>query len=182
MKKILFSSFAVFALVSSINATEYALDKSHSSVNFKIKHMSVSTTNGNFKNFEAVLDFDGAKINKLEAIIKVDSINTDNETRDNHLKAADFFDSAKFPEMKFVMKEQKDDKIIGNLTLKDVTKSVELDYEFGGSNIDQKGKEHIGFSLEGKIKRSDFNFAPNSSTMTLGDDVKISVDVEAIKQ
>ena len=181
MKKILFSTLSVFLLGGALNAAEYKLDNAHSSVNFKIKHMGVSTTNGNFKNFAATLDFDGEKINKLEASVDTASVNTENEKRDTHLKAADFFDVAKFPEMKFVMKEQTGDKVIGDLTIKDVTKSVEFEYEFGGSNVDKNGKEHIGFSLEGKIKRSDFNFAPTSNTAMLGDDIKILIDVEAIK-
>ena len=77
--------------------------------------------------------------------------------------------------------EIRGDKVIGNLTIKDVTKPVELEYDFGGTSTDPKGKEHIGFSLEGKIKRSDFNFAPNNPTAMLGDEIKISVDIEAIK-
>ena len=143
--------------------------------------MSVSTTNGKFKEFDSIIDADGEKLNKLSATIKTASVDTANEMRDKHLSAPDFFDSDKFPEMKFEMTEFKGDKVIGNLTIKDVTKPVELEYDFGGTSTDPKGKEHIGFSLEGKIKRSDFNFAPNNPTAMLGDEIKISVDIEAIK-
>ncbi|OCS05892.1 YceI family protein, partial [Campylobacter fetus] len=109
---------------------------------------------------------------------------TSNTARDNHLKQADFFDIAKFPEMKFVMTEFKKDgdnegKVIGNLTIKNVTKPVTLNYEFGGQSKNQKGIQIVGFSLEGKIKRSDFNFAPDTSTLTLGDEIKINIEVEA---
>ncbi|MBQ7270253.1 MAG: YceI family protein [Campylobacter sp.] len=181
MRKIIYSVATLAFLCGSVNAAEYALDKAHSNVGFKIKHMGVSTTNGKFKEFDGVIDAEGEKLNKLSGVIKTASVDTANEMRDKHLSAPDFFDSDKFPEMKFEMSEFKGDKVIGNLTIKDVTKAVEFDYDFGGSTTDQKGKEHIGFSLEGKIKRSDFNFAPNSSTAMLGDDIKISIDIEAIK-
>lgn len=183
MKKILTSTVLACALFGFANATEYSLDKSHSNIGFKIKHMSVSTTNGIFKDFDTIIDAESnGKLNKLSATIKVASINTENEKRDAHLQAADFFDASKFPEMKFEMTEFKDDKVIGNLTIKDVTKQVTLDYDFGGETKDKKGLEHIGFSLDGKIKRSDFNFAPSSPSVTLGDDIKISIDIEAIKK
>ena len=181
MRKIIYSVATIAFLSLSANAAEYALDKAHSNVGFKIKHMGVSTTNGKFKEFDGVIDAEGEKLNKLSGVIKTASVDTPNEMRDKHLSAPDFFDSDKFPEMKFEMSEFKGDKVIGNLTIKDVTKAVEFDYDFGGVQADQKGKEHIGFSLEGKIKRSDFNFAPNSSTAMLGDDIKISIDIEAIK-
>lgn len=183
MKKILTSALLASALFLNLNAAEYSLDKTHSSVNFKIKHMSVSNTSGKFNDFDAVIDAESnGKLNKLNATIKVASVDTDNQSRDSHLQAPDFFNASKFPNMTFEMSEFKKDKVIGNLTIAGVSKKVELDYEFGGKNTDQKGKEHIGFSLEGKIKRSDFNFAPSSSTVTLGDEIKISVEVEAIKK
>ena len=181
MRKIIYSVAALAFLCVGANAAEYALDKAHSNVGFKIKHMGVSTTNGKFKDFDSVIDVEGEKLNKLSAVIKTASIDTANEMRDKHLNAADFFDTDKFPEMKFEMTEFADDKVIGNLTIKDVTKPVELEYDFGGTTTDKKGKEHIGFSLEGKIKRSDFNFAPSSPAAMLGDEIKISVDIEAIK-
>ena len=181
MRKIIYSVAAIAFLSVGANAAEYALDKAHSNVGFKIKHMGVSTTNGKFKEFDGVIDADGERLNKLSGVIKTASVDTANEMRDKHLNSPDFFDSDKFPEMKFEMTEFKDDKVIGNLTIKDVTKPVEFEYDFGGTSADPKGKEHIGFSLEGKIKRSDFNFAPNSSTAMLGDDIKITIDIEAVK-
>lgn len=183
MKKFLISSALALALISGANAAEYSLDKSHSSVNFKIKHMSVSNTSGKFSEFDAVIDAESnGKLNKLNATVKTASVDTDNKSRDSHLQAPDFFNSAKFPDMTFEMTEFKKDKVIGNLNIAGVSKKIELEYDFGGKTTDQKGKERIGFSLEGKIKRSDFNFAPSSSTMTLGDEIKISIEVEAIKK
>ena len=99
----------------------------------------------------------------------------------------DFFDSAKFPQIKFTMKSFENEgdgegKIKGDLTIRDVTRPVELDYEFSGTGKNRKGVEIIGFSLEGEIKRSDFNFAPESSTVALGDKIKINIDIEAVKK
>ena len=161
------------------NAAPYEVDNAHSSVGFKIKHMSISNVVGNFKDFSAEIDAENGKLNKLSAVVKTASVFTDNEKRDAHLQADDFFGSEKFPDMKFQMKEFAPDKVKGELTIRDVTKEVEFDYDFGGE-AKQGDKDKIGFSLEGKIKRSDFNFAPGSGTAMLGDDIKISIEIEAV--
>lgn len=170
-------STALFASV--LNAAPFTLDKTHSNASFKIKHLSVSKVVGSFKDFDAEIDADGEKINMLKASIKTMSVSTDNDGRDAHLQKADFFDSEKYPEMKFEMTGFKKDKIMGNLTIKDVTKPVTLSYDFGGKTM-KNGKEHIGFSLEGEIKRTEFNFAPMHSEISLGDKVEISIEVEAV--
>lgn len=187
MKKILLSSVLAGFIFSSAFAQEYIVDKAHSEVSFKIKHLQITNVTGKFKDYEAVVDYDknNATFNKLQANIKIISVDTDNQTRDNHLQQADFFDSKKFPEMIFVMKKYKKEdnengKMIGDLTIAGVTKEITLDVEIGGVAKGKDGKERLGFSLNGKIKRSEFNLAPKSSTIALGDDVKISVEVEAI--
>lgn len=183
-KRIFGSALCAMLLVGFANAANYDIDVTHSSTNFKIKHLSVSNVTGSFDKFSGIVDIENGIPKKIDTIINVDSINTSNTARDNHLKQADFFDIAKFPEMKFVMTEFKKDgdnegKIIGNLTIKNVTKPVTLNYEFGGQSKNQKGIQIVGFSLEGKIKRSDFSFAPDTSTLTLGDEIKINIEVEA---
>lgn len=142
--------------------------------------LRLSNVVGSFKKVDAQIDADGEKLNKLSATIKTASVFTDNDARDKHLQSADFFDANKYPDMKFEMTEFTGDKVKGSLTIKDITKPVELEYEFGGKTTDNKGKEHIGFSLEGEVKRSEFNFAPESGELTLGDKIKINVEVEAI--
>lgn len=187
MKKLFFSSFLAACLLSSgLFAKEYVLDKAHTDVGFKIKHLQISNVKGNFKDYDAVIDFDpqSAEFKKLEANVKVASVNTENKTRDDHLQQDDFFKAKKFPELVFVMKSyQKIDnergKMSGTLTLVGVSKDIVLDTEIGGTAKGRDGKEKVGFSLSGKIKRSDFNFAPGSSALTLGDEINLNIEVEA---
>lgn len=187
MKKFLLSTVcALFLLGGYANAKEFSLDKSHSNVSFKIKHLKISKVKGEFDNFDAKIDFDVAnnKLNTLEATVDVKSVNTKNDKRDTHLKAPDFFDAAKFETMKFTMtefiKKDEDDGIVkGNLTIRDVTKPVEFEFDFGGSTKTKEGKTKIGFNLEGKINRLDFGVG--SDTVTLGDKVEIDIEVEALE-
>lgn len=186
-KQILTSVAALGLLFGAANATVYSVDTVHSSTTFKIKHLQVSNVTGSFGKFTGEVDITNKIPSSLTATIDVDSINTNNSGRDAHLKKADFFDSAKFPQIKFTMKSFENDgdgegKIKGDLTIRDVTRPVELDYEFSGTGKNRKGVEIIGFSLEGKIKRSDFNFAPESSTVALGDEIKLNIEIEAVKK
>lgn len=187
MKKIFLSSFVAVCLFNgSLFAKDYVLDKTHTDVGFKIKHLQISNVRGNFKDYDAVIDFDpqSKEFKKLEATIKVASVNTENKTRDNHLQQDDFFKAKKFPDMTFVMKsyEKKGDdegKMTGTLTIAGVSKEVVLDTEIGGVTKLSSGKEKIGFSLEGEIKRSDFSFAPSTKNITLSDEIKLNIEVEA---
>lgn len=186
MKKVILGLLLVASLFStSLFAKEYDVDKAHTNVGFKIKHLQISNVNGNFKDYSAVIDFDPTnyEFKKLEATIKVASVNTENQTRDNHLQQDDFFKAKKYPDMTFVMKKyektsKEKGKMTGTLTIAGVSKDITLNTEIGGV-ITQNGKEKLGFSLNGEIKRSDFKFASGSSTLTLGDNVGINVEVEA---
>ncbi|TQR58167.1 YceI family protein [Campylobacter troglodytis] len=183
MKKILFASALVASLFSSnLVAKEYVIDKAHSTVGFKIKHLSISNVTGLFKDYDALIDYENGEIKRLEAKVKVASVNTENKGRDDHLQKDDFFNAKKYPEITFTMKSFKkvknSAKIVGTLNLVGVSKDIELDADIGGT-AEQRGVEKLGFSLSGKIKRSDFKFAPGSSTVALGDDVFINIEVEA---
>lgn len=180
MKKSFFVAAALFLGLSSLNAVELNVDKPHSSVEFKVKHMQVSNVKGKFQDFSGVVDFDEAKQipTKISGEIVVASVDTGTEGRDNHLRNADFFDAPKFPTMKFEMtKFVGDDKVKGNLTIKNVTKEVELDYDFGGITKDKNGKSVVGFSLEGKINRTDFGVG--ESSLMIGDEIKLAIEIEA---
>ncbi|WP_096013368.1 YceI family protein [Campylobacter lanienae] len=186
-KQILTSVAALGLLFGAANATIYSVDAVHSSTAFKIKHLQVSNVTGTFSKFSGELDITDKIPSNLTATIEVDSIDTNNQGRDAHLKRADFFDTAKFPQIKFAMKSYEksgdgEGKIKGDLTIRDVTKPVVLNYEFGGVSKNRQGTEIVGFSLEGNIKRSDFNFAPDSSTVALGDDIKLNIEIEAVKK
>ncbi|KAA6224928.1 MULTISPECIES: YceI family protein [unclassified Campylobacter] len=185
MKKILLSSLVAVSLLStSLLAKEYSLDKTHTDVGFKIKHLGISNVKGNFKDYSAVIDFDPANFtfSKLEANIKVNSINTENTSRDKHLLQDDFFKEKSHPEIKFVMKKyekisNEKGKMTGTLTMIGVSKDISLDTEIGGVAKGKDGKEKVGFTLNGKINKDEFNLAKDAST--LGSEVSLSIEVEA---
>lgn len=186
MKKLLLSSLVAASVLSTgLFAKEYVLDKTHTNIGFKIKHLQISNVSGNFKDYDGVIDFDPAtkEFKKAEAKMKVASIDTDNKGRDDHLQQDDFFKAKKHPEVTFVMKKYEktgDDegKMSGTLSIAGVSRDIVLDTEIGGI-ADFKGKEKLGFSLSGKIKRSEFKFAPETSTLSLGDEIKLEIEVEA---
>lgn len=171
----------------------WTLDPAHSEVYFKIKHLVISTVTGSFKKFGGTVesdkeDFSDAKV-KFSA--EVDSIDTNNEQRDGHLKSPDFFDAASHPKISFestgVEKASGDDfTLTGNLTMKDVTKPVELTVNFGGVTKDMYGNTRAGFEISGKIDRQDFGLKTTMVTeaggLVIGNDVKLMMNVELIKQ
>lgn len=173
--------------------TKWVLDPSHSEVEFKIRHMMISTVSGKFTQFNAEVttedeDFTTAKVSFT---IDVDSITTGNEQRDGHLKAGDFFDSAKFPQIKFTATkyENVDNdgsyEVYGDLTIRDVTKAVKLDAEFGGVIKDPWGNTRAGITVSGKINRKDYGVQFHAVTETGGlvvsDEVRIHIALEFIK-
>ncbi|WP_104722578.1 YceI family protein [Helicobacter mesocricetorum] len=190
MKKVLLGSLVAISLLSTgALAKEYNLDKVHTDVGFKIKHLQISNVKGNFDDYSATIDFDpmSAEFKKLKAIIKTASIDTDNESRDDHLRQDDFFKVKKYPDMTFVMKkyekiDNQTGKMTGTLTLAGVSKDITLETEIGGIVKDKDGKERVGFSLNGKIKRSDFKFASSVPTLTVGDDIYLNIELEVIEK
>ena len=180
-------------MAETATATKWVLDPTHSEVQFKIKHLVISSVTGSFKAFQGTVqsageDFENAQV---EFTLDVDSIDTNQEQRDGHLKSEEFFDSAKFPHIKFVsnsfVKEGGETyKITGNLTMKDVTKSVTLEAEYGGAAVDFYGNHKAGFEVSGKINRKDFGLTwgavTEAGSIVLGDDVKLMMNVQLIKQ
>jgi polyisoprenoid-binding protein YceI len=176
-----------------MSTTKWALDATHSEVQFKVKHLMISNVTGFFKKFDATVetsgdDFTTAKINFSADI---DSITTNNEQRDGHLKTGDFFDAAAHPQIKFEgSKLEKVDtenyKLHGNFTIKGVNKPVVLDVEFGGIAKDPWGNTRAGFTVNGKINRQDYGISFGAVTETGGlvvsDDVKLHSNIEFVKQ
>jgi polyisoprenoid-binding protein YceI len=173
--------------------TKWALDRVHSGMSFAVSHMVVSETKGKFDDFAVNVtsdkeDFSDAKV---EVTIKVESVNTDEKKRDGHLKSPDFFDAAKFPTMTFKSKEMKKVgdrkyKLVGDFTMKGVTKPLELDVRFGGLMADKQGKTHAGFKVTGIINRQEFGVTWNSMLdnggAVVGNEVELSANLELIKQ
>lgn len=168
--------------------TNWSIDNSHSEIAFKVKHMMISTVTGHFEDFQATAKTDGDDFNNatIEFSAKTASINTKNKDRDTHLRSDDFFNSEKFPEMKFVSKSFNGDKLIGDLTIRDVTKEVTLDAELNGVAIDPYGQTKAGFEIKGEINRKDFNLTWSAVTeagsIVVSDKVRLVIDVQFIKQ
>jgi len=173
-------------LVSALFAGNYNVDNAHTNVGFKVKHMMITNVKGNFKEFKGTFEYDEKKntLVALDGEIKVQSINTENKKRDDHLRSADFFDAEKYPKIAFVLTKIDGDEAYGDITIKGVTKNIKLDFEAGGSIKDPWGKQRAGFTLEGKIKRKDFGITWNkvieAGGVAVGDTVKLEVEVEGI--
>jgi len=184
LSKLLLSTALVFSFAQ---AKEFVIDNTHTNIGFSIKHMMISNVKGNFHNYSGDIDFDVDKkvFNKLSAKIDVTSIDTSIEKRDDHLRSADFFDVAKFKTIDFVMTGMKDGKIHGNLTIRGITKEIVLTPTIHGLIKDFKGAQRVGFTLEGKINRKDFGLTWNKllegGGLTVGEDVLLTIDVEAIE-
>jgi polyisoprenoid-binding protein YceI len=186
-------SGVVFAPQAFAQNAKWALDRSHSGLAFSVAHMVVSETTGRFDDFNVMMmaDHDDFSDAKIDVMIKVESVNTDDKKRDGHLKSPDFFDVAKFPTMAFKAKElkqvgDKKYKLSGDFTMKGVTKPVELDVRLGGIMKDKQGKTRAGFKVTGTINRQDFGVKWNSMLdnggAVVGDEVELRANLEMIKQ
>lgn len=172
----------------------WALDPTHSEVHFKIKHLMITNVSGSFDIFNVTAQTENEDFTKakLSFTADVNSISTNNEQRDGHLKSADFFDAEKYPQIKFVATktENVDNdgsyELYGDLTIRDLTKNVKLSVEFGGVVKDPYGNTKAGFTINGKINRKDFGLTWNAVTETGGvvvsDEVKIACEIQLIEQ
>ena len=171
---------------------KWTLDPTHSELQFKVKHLMITTVTGSLKSFTAELtsqddDFTDAAISFNG---EISSLDTGSADRDTHLKSADFFDAETYPIMSFkstnVEKEADDYRVIGDLTIKGVTQSVKLLGEFGGFATDPWGNTKAGFTLSGKINRSDFgltwNTALEAGGVMVSEEVRILGELQFVKQ
>ena len=172
---------------------KWAIDPAHSEVQFKVKHLMISTVTGNFTQFEGGIEQEGADFSnaKINFSANVASINTGNEQRDGHLKAADFFDAENHPSLKFTstdVKKVSDDalEIAGNLEIKGQVKPVVLTAEFAGIAVDPYGQTKAGMTIHGSIKRSEFGLTWSAVTeagnIVVGDEIKLNAELQFIKQ
>jgi polyisoprenoid-binding protein YceI len=172
---------------------KWAVDASHSVVEFSVKHMMIAKVRGIFHTFEAQIDADPNDLTTADIQFQVDlsSIDTRNSDRDAHLNSADFFDVENHPKMIFqstqITKTSDGEyKVTGNLSLHGVTRSETFSVSFEGAGKDPWGNDKVGFSGNGSIKRSDYGLTYNAALETggflIGDEVKISIEIEASKQ
>jgi polyisoprenoid-binding protein YceI len=173
-------------------STNWNLDPTHSEIGFKVKHLMITNVTGYFQTFTASVttegeDFSTAKIS-FEA--DINSVNTNNEQRDGHLKSADFFDAANHPKITFASTrlEKKDDEsyvLHGDLTIRGVSKPAALQAEFGGIGKDPWGNLKAGFTLSGKINRTDWNLSWNAPLeaggLLVSEDVRLFAEVQFVK-
>ncbi|MFZ1806954.1 MAG: YceI family protein [Cyclobacteriaceae bacterium] len=171
--------------------TTWAIDPTHTEVQFKVKHLVISTVTGFFKKFSGIIesdeeDFDGAS---TTFSLDINSIDTNQADRDKHLKSADFFAAEEHPTMDFSGELKKvsgnDYKLIGDLTIRGNTKKVEMDVEYGGTMKDPYGNTKSGFEINGKINRKDFGLNWSAVTeaggIVVSDEVKIHLNAQVVK-
>jgi polyisoprenoid-binding protein YceI len=172
-------------------ATTWQLDPTHSELGFKVKHLMITNIKGEFRNFSAAIDGEEFSKAAISAMIDTSSIFTNEDNRDAHLKNADFFDVDNHKEMTFKGSslnkiDDENFELTGMLSIKGISKEIKLDVEYGGTSTDPWGNEKMGFSINGKINRSDyglnFNAALETGGFLLGEEVKISADLQFVKK
>ncbi|MBN8548087.1 MAG: YceI family protein [Deltaproteobacteria bacterium] len=192
MKKLLLLALVTFTTTSAF-AVDYTIDPDHTSVGFKVRHLGISSVTGKFAKVSGEFSYDPKDVSaaKAKAVIEANTINTENEKRDKHLRTDEFLDTSKFPQIQFVSKEIKDIKgnefkVVGDLTIRGVTKTIVLDAEFSGATTDPWGNERAAFEAEAKLDRREFGLTWNkvleAGGVLVGDEVKITLDVEGVKK
>lgn len=171
--------------------SKWTIDPTHSEVTFKVKHLMISTVTGRFKTFEGSLESEGEGFEKLQNIefkADIDSIDTNNDQRDEHLRSSDFFTADQHPELTFKAGhfDVKNDTLVGELTIKDTTKPITLDVDFGGVVVDPYGQTKAGLTLSGKISRKEFGLTwdgvTEAGSVVVSDQVRLNLEVQFVKQ
>jgi polyisoprenoid-binding protein YceI len=191
-KKISVLAATLIFSATSVFAASYEVDNVHSQVHFKVDHLMIASVRGVFNDYTASIDADPATrtVNSVKATIKTASIDTKNKKRDDHLRSADFFNTAEYPEMTFestrVVGSGDDILVYGKLTIRGTTKVVELKGRFAGEVKDPWGNTKAGFEAKGMINRQDFGLTWNKALETggvvVGDEVEIGLEIEALKK
>jgi len=178
-------------LIPGYVAGTWTLDPTHSEVSFSVRHLAISKVRGTFKKFDVtVVTAENPEDSTLTATIDIDSVDTNQEQRDQHLRTSDFFAADEFPQITFVstgIRHDGDDFYLdGDLTLRGVTKPISIKGEFGGIITDSYGQTKAGASGTVKINRKDFgvnwNAAVEGGGFMLGDDVTITVEAQVVLQ
>jgi polyisoprenoid-binding protein YceI len=179
-------------VTTAVPTGTWSVDPAHSKVAFAVKHMGIATVRGEFKEFEGTLEI-GNDLSTAKAYgkVTVQSVDTNEPQRDEHLRSSDFFDAAQFPEIAFecTQIEALDDEefhLTGRLTIHGVTNEIVLHADVLGTDIDLYGNERVGIEVTGKLSRGDygmkFNQALGSGNMLVGDKVSLALDISAVKQ
>ena len=174
-------------------AIKWKIDPAHSEIQFKVKHLMITTVTGYFRTFDLEVetqteDFNSAT--RIEFTADINSIDTNNAQRDTHLKSADFFDAENHGQLRFIGKKYEADgdeaKLYGDLTIRGITKPVTLKVDFGGIVVDPYGQTKAGFTVNGKISRKEFGLVWNAVTeagqIVVSDDIRVLAEVQLVKQ
>jgi len=171
---------------------KWVLDPTHSELQFKVKHLMITTITGSIKSFSATLTAEGEDFDQAEITFNgdINSLGTGNTDRDNHLKSADFFNGEQFPNLTFesksVEKDGSDYLIKGDLSIKGQTRPIQLSAEFGGIATDPWGNTKAGFTLSGKINRTDFGLTWNTAIegggVMVSEEVRLLGELQFVKQ
>jgi len=175
-----------------MTTSNWNIDAVHSGINFSIRHMVVSKVRGRFGKYTGAIKLDDGDITRsvVEATIDASSIDTGTPQRDTHLRSPDFFDVEQFPELRFRSKRieklaEDRYRVVGELTIRDVTREVSLDVEYGGRAKDPWGNERVGFVAKAALDRKDFGLGWNqvleAGGVLVGDRVDIELEVQAVK-
>lgn len=178
--------------MSTETLTKWGIDASHSEITFKVKHLVISTVTGKFKEFDASIESDNEDFEDAKIIFQasIESIDTGNEDRDNHLKSDDFFNASEYPKMTFESTSFKkagdgEYKLNGDLTIRGNSRPIELDVEYGGTVVDPYGQTKAGFDITGKINRKEYGLkwsaVTEAGSVVVSDEVKLNLNVQFVK-
>lgn len=174
--------------------TKWVSDPAHSEVQFKVKHLMITTVTGYFRQFKVEVeteDEDFTKASKILFTADVDSIDTNNEQRDTHLKSPDFFDASAHEEVRFEGKDfekvsDNEYKLHGELTIRGTTKPTTVNVEFGGIVVDPYNQTKAGFTVTGKVNRKDYGLTWSAVTeagsVVVSDEIRLNAEIQLVKQ
>ncbi|GGG20590.1 YceI family protein [Pontibacter amylolyticus] len=174
--------------------TKWIVDPTHSEVQFKVRHLMITTVTGYFEKFNVEVETEGEDFHSTKKILftaDVDSISTNNEQRDTHLKSADFFDAENHGQVRFEGKNYEElkpgfEKLHGDLTIRGTTRPITLDVEYHGTVVDPYGQTKAGFSVEGKIKRKEFGLnwdaVTEAGSVVVSDEIRLHCEIQLVKQ
>jgi polyisoprenoid-binding protein YceI len=174
-------------------AITWKLDPTHSEVQFKVKHLMITTVTGYFKKFDLEVETendDFTTASRIEFTADIDSIDTNNEQRDTHLKSADFFNAEEHGQLRFIGKRYNangnEGSLEGELTIRGISKPLTVTVEYGGTVVDPYGQTKAGFTVSGKISRKEFGLTWNAVTeagqVVVSDDIRIHCEIQLVKQ
>jgi polyisoprenoid-binding protein YceI len=174
-------------------AIKWKIDPTHSEIQFKVKHLMITTVTGYFKNFDLEVETETEDFNTATKIVftaDINSIDTNNAQRDTHLKSADFFDAENHGQLTFVGKKYEangdEATLTGDLTIRGTTRPVTLNVDFGGTVVDPWGQLKAGFTVSGKISRKEFGLVWSAVTeagqVVVSDEIKLHAEVQLVRQ